>query len=103
MSSKYLDKYEYLTGEDLGYKPSVVEKAKFGYFSMGIVFEKVFWNDTIKNIAKSKSDYNYDSKHAFFEFYWDFERTIMTVKMMRIKRKRLTTNGLNYLIKQIKS
>ena len=24
--SKELDKYEYLTGEDLGYKPAVVEK-----------------------------------------------------------------------------
>ena len=25
--SKELDKYEYLTGEDLGYKPGVVERA----------------------------------------------------------------------------
>ena len=25
LSSKELDKYEYLTGEDLGYKPGVVE------------------------------------------------------------------------------
>ena len=24
-----LDKYEYLTGEDLGYKPDVVQKARF--------------------------------------------------------------------------
>ena len=31
LSSKNLDKYEYLTGEDLGYKPSVVEKGKFEY------------------------------------------------------------------------
>ena len=29
LSSKELDKYEYLTGEDLGYKPRVVERAKF--------------------------------------------------------------------------
>ena len=29
LSSKGLDKYEYLTDEDLGYKPSVVKKAKF--------------------------------------------------------------------------
>ena len=28
LSSKELDKYEYLTGEDLGYKPGVVEEAK---------------------------------------------------------------------------
>ena len=30
--SKELDKYEYLTGEDLGCKPGVFEKAKFEYF-----------------------------------------------------------------------
>ena len=30
-SSNNLDKYEYLIGQDLGYRPSVVEKARFGY------------------------------------------------------------------------
>ena len=30
-SSDDLRKYEYLTGQDLGYKPSVVEQAKFDY------------------------------------------------------------------------
>ena len=30
LSSNNLDKYEYLTGEDLGLKPSTVEQAKFG-------------------------------------------------------------------------
>ena len=29
LSSSELEKYEYLTGEDLGYKPGLVEKAKF--------------------------------------------------------------------------
>ena len=29
LSSNYLDKYKYLTGEDLGFKPSTVEQAKF--------------------------------------------------------------------------
>ena len=29
LSSKDLGKYEYLTGEDLGFKPSAVEQAKF--------------------------------------------------------------------------
>ena len=29
LSSRNLDKYEYLTGEDLNYKPSTVEQAKF--------------------------------------------------------------------------
>ena len=40
MSSENLDKYEYLTGEDLGYKPSVVEKAKFEYSPLGRVFNR---------------------------------------------------------------
>ena len=31
LSSKELNKYEYLTGEDLGYKPGVVEQTKFEY------------------------------------------------------------------------
>ena len=29
LSSTEMDKYKYLTGEDLGYKPGVVEKYKF--------------------------------------------------------------------------
>ena len=29
LSSNNFDKYEYLTGEDLGLKPSIVEQAKF--------------------------------------------------------------------------
>ena len=35
LSSKELDKYEYLTGEDLGYKLGVVEKVKFEYSPLG--------------------------------------------------------------------
>ena len=31
LHSNDLDKYEYLTGEDLGLKPSTVEQAKFKY------------------------------------------------------------------------
>ena len=32
-SKNLLGKYEYLTGEDLGYKTSVIEKTKFEYSS----------------------------------------------------------------------
>ena len=35
-----LDKYEYLTGEDLGYKPDVVQKTKFEYSPLSQVFNK---------------------------------------------------------------
>ena len=40
LSSKEMDTYKYLTGEDLEYKPGVVEKAKFEYFSLGKIFNK---------------------------------------------------------------
>ena len=40
LSSNNLEKYEYLTGEDLGLKPSTVEQAKFEYSPLGKVFTK---------------------------------------------------------------
>ena len=40
LSSGELGKYEYLTGEDLGYKPDVVQKAKFECSPLGQVFNK---------------------------------------------------------------
>ena len=40
LSSNDLRKYEYFTGEDLGYKPSVVEQAKFDYSPLGKIFNK---------------------------------------------------------------
>ena len=40
LSSGKLDKYEYLTGEDLGYRPDPVQKAKFEYSPLDQVFNK---------------------------------------------------------------
>ena len=40
LSSGELEKYEYLTGEDVGYKPDVVQKAKLEYSPLGKVFNK---------------------------------------------------------------
>ena len=40
LSSGELEKYECLTGEDLGYKPDVIQKAKFEYSPLGKVFNK---------------------------------------------------------------
>ena len=47
-SSGDLRKDEYLTGEDLGYKPSVVEQAKFEYSRLGKIFNKGLKNKTKK-------------------------------------------------------
>ena len=43
-----MDKYEYLTSEDLGLKPSTVEKAKFGYSPLGKIFNKGLSEDNKK-------------------------------------------------------
>ena len=40
LSSNNLDKYDYLTGEDLGLKPSTIEQAKFEYSPLGKIFNK---------------------------------------------------------------
>ena len=39
-SSKELDKYQYLTGKDLGYIPEVLEEAKFEHSPVCKVFNK---------------------------------------------------------------
>ena len=51
LSSNNLDKYEYLTGEDLGLKPSTIEQAKFEYSPL----------DKIFNIGLDKGDKKKDS------------------------------------------
>ena len=40
LSSNNLDKYEYLTGEYLGFKPSTVEQANFEHSPLGKIFNK---------------------------------------------------------------
>ena len=52
LSSNNLDKYKYLTGEDLGLKPSTVEKAKFEYSPLGKIFNKGLSKDDKKGLFK---------------------------------------------------
>ena len=89
LSSKGLwDKYEYLTGKDLGYKPSVFEKAKFEYSPLSMSLSNAFKKDEVKSAAQSKSDFDYDSKHGFYRFYKgydEFEETSLDSKYNRMK------------------
>ena len=48
LSSNNLDKYEYLTGEDLSLKPSTVEQVNFYYFPLGKIFNKGLSKDDKK-------------------------------------------------------
>ena len=44
-----MDKYEYLTGEDLGLKPSTIEQTKFEYSLLGKIFNKGLSKDDQKD------------------------------------------------------
>ena len=48
LSSNNLDKYELLTGEDLGLKPSTIEQTKFEFSPLGKIFNKGLSEDDKK-------------------------------------------------------
>ena len=68
LSSNNLDKYEYLTDEDLGLKPSTIEKARFEYSPLGVVLPNKV--KKITNINKKIKDKNlrYNSQHSLKKF-----------------------------------
>ena len=87
-SKNLLDKYEYLTGEDLVYKPNVFKKAEFEYSPLGMSLSKALKKDEAKSVAKSKSDFNQDSNYTFYRFYKgydEFEEISLDSKCNRIK------------------
>ena len=116
LSSKdLLEKYEYLTGEYLGHRPSVLEKAKFEYSPLGMPLSKSFKKDNVKNIAKSESDFNHDSNYSFYRFYKgydefeemsldfkhnsikEFNKLLFKFKALKPKNpKKATQKGANY-------
>ena len=52
LSSGNLDKYEYLTGEDLNDKPRTVEQAKFDYYPLSKFFNKGLKEDKKEGLLK---------------------------------------------------
>ena len=51
----------------------MLEKTKFEYFSLGMSLSKSFKKGTVKNIAKSESDFNHDSNYKFYKFYKGYD------------------------------
>ena len=94
-----LDKYKYLSGEDLGLKPSTVERAKFEYSPLGMSLNKAFKKDEVKSVTKSMSDFNYDNSHAFFKFYKGYDEC----KEMSLDSKYNRMNEFNTLLINFKS
>ena len=66
LSSNNLNKYEYLTGEDLVLKPSTIEQTRFEYSPLGKFFNKGLDKDDkddkddglFKRLENMKSSYN---------------------------------------------
>ena len=70
-----LDKYEYLTGENLDLKPSTVEQAKFEYSPLGKIFNEGLSEDDkkegllkrLKNIDKNQNSNNNSHKSELID------------------------------------
>ena len=61
-----MDKYEYLSGEDLGHKPGVVERAKFEYSPLGMILSKgLKKDDKVNKVVKYNNDLMHNSVHNF--------------------------------------
>ena len=85
-SSDDLRKYECLTGEDLGYKPNVVEQVKFDYSPLGKIFNKGLDEEgkkeglfkRLKNIEDKNEQLlkasNVANRYAFYRFYREFKK-----------------------------
>ena len=63
LSSNNLDKYEYLTGEELGLKPSTIEQTKFEYSPLGKIFTKGLEKEEDKNERLLKRLKNIEDKN----------------------------------------
>ena len=78
LSSKDLDKYEYLTDEDLGHKPSTVEQATFEFSPLDKIFNKGLDKDRDKKEGLLKRLKNLEGKN---------EEQLKTLKIKEIKIK----------------
>ena len=87
LSSGELEKYEYLTGEDLGYKPKVLEKVKFQYSPLGEALKNNAKTKTDKIVKKDKKDKHlvYNQQHSFAKFKDISDFTEMSLDFMHNK------------------
>ena len=93
LSSNNLDKYEYLTSEDLGLKPSTIEQAKSVYSPLGKIFNKALDKDDqeeglvkrLKNIENAQKNLLRDDVMKLFTAHLDQN---LMIKMINIKKKK---------------
>ena len=93
LSSNYLEKYEYLTGEDLGLKPSTVEQAKFEYSPLSKDFTEELDKDKDKKEGLLKRLKNIEGKNEeqLKAIENQGKKKVDTIKNMNIDPKPLET------------
>ena len=108
LSSNNLDKYKYLTGEDLGLKPSTVEQAKFEYSPLGKIFNKGLSKDDkkeglfkrLKNIeVKNEKQLDTNSKSLKSISYFSQLSTITKELSEKIKKEKIILILKNVCVK----
>ena len=77
-SKDLLEKYEYMTGEELGHRPSLYEKAEFAYSPLGMTLINNTKSKTNKNKMHNKNKqrkYLVYNTHSFkkFKYINEFE------------------------------
>ena len=107
LSSKdLLEKYGYLTGEDLGHKPSVFEETKSYYSSLGMALINNTKNKINKNKAYNENKQNkyliYNPQHIFAKFKdtHGFEELSLDSMYKRLNDVKKRFNGLKTVAPQ---
>ena len=100
LSSGELEKYEYLSGEDLGYKPNVIQKAKFEYSPLGKVFnEGLDKDDKKEGLLKRLKSIEGKNKDPLDEIEHQGQKQLNVIKeqgkknLISIKEQKKTTKG----------
>ena len=89
-----MDKYEYLTGEDLGLKPSTVEQAKFEYSPLGRIFDKGLSKDDKKEWLFKRLENIKDKNQEQLQAIEDqSKKQLDAIKNINISSKPLKTIG----------
>ena len=64
-----MEKHEYLTDEDLGYKLDIIQRGKLEYSPFGEAFNKAFKkDDKNEKVVKYDNDWAYSSVHNFNKY-----------------------------------
>ena len=96
LSCNNLDKHEYLTGEDLGLKPSTIQQTKFEYSPLGKIFNKGLDKDDqkeglfkrLRNTENAQKNLTRDDDN---ESITHLDQNLM-IKMINIKKNQQNNN-----------